>query len=239
MSEIYLHSVDKPVMPVITDVTASSTSITITWNQNTSSDVIRYELRYNFTIRECEIRSDNIEVGMINGSLRNYTLENSTETPVEEDSDYTIFLSAINFDGASDSSITEVSTQGSGESDLLLCHTKIDIMHTFLAPSGAPQNLSKFLTDDTIIGIEWEPVECRHRNGEVIGYNVTYYPSLRTELQISTEQFVPEPGHIFTATGLLFDEEYTFDVQAIGQQYGAGPSATTELRTSPLQGINL
>lgn len=119
-SEIYLNVVDLPAMPVITNVTASSTSITVTWDQNISSDVIWYELQYNFTIRECEIRSNNVEIGIIDGSLRNYTLENSTATPVEEDSAYTIFLSAINFDGTSGTSITEISTQGSSEFNLLI-----------------------------------------------------------------------------------------------------------------------
>ena len=103
-------------MPNITYVTATSTTITITWDQNTSSDIIWYELQYNFTIRGCEIQSDNYIIdNMIEGSRRNYTLENSTATPVEENSAYTIFLSAINCDGKSDTGITEASTQESSE----------------------------------------------------------------------------------------------------------------------------
>ena len=107
-------------MPNITNVTATSTSITITWNQNTSSDVNWYKLRYNFTIRGCEIQFDDCTIDiMIDGSHRNYTLENSTATPVEEDSAYSIFLSAINFDGASNTNTIEESTQGSSELNLL------------------------------------------------------------------------------------------------------------------------
>ena len=118
---LVLIIVDVPAMPNITNVMASSTSITITWDQNTSSDVIWYELQYNFTVRGCEIQeSDNYyTINMINGSHRNYTLENSTATPVEEYSAYTIFLSANNFDGASDTSIMEASTQQSSEFNLL------------------------------------------------------------------------------------------------------------------------
>ena len=115
----FIIVVDLPAMPNITNVMASSTSITITWDQNTTSDVIWYELRYNFTIRGCEIQSDNYTIDMIEGSRRNYTLENSTTTPVEEYSAYTIFLSANNYDGASDTSIMEVSTQQSSEFNLL------------------------------------------------------------------------------------------------------------------------
>ena len=102
-------------MPVITHVSAGSKSIIITWDQDLSSEVQWYELQYNFTIRECEIRSGNVEVGMIDRFLRKYTLENSTETPIEEDSAYTVFLSAVNFDGTSDTNMSEISTQGASE----------------------------------------------------------------------------------------------------------------------------
>ena len=226
-------------MPNITNAIASSTSITITWDQNTTSDVIWYELRYNFTIsRGCENQSDNYTIDMIEGSRRNHTLENSTATPVEEDSVYTIFLSANNFDGASDTSILEASTQESSEFNLphIILLYYAHVMHTFLAPSGAPQNLRINFTDDTTIAIEWEPVECRHRNGEITGYTVTYYHE-REMNQMTL--MLPESEHTFTATGLLFNTMYTFEVAALSQQYGAGPSATAMATTLPVQGIDL
>ena len=100
-------------MPVITNVSANSTSITINWMQNLSSDVFWYELRYNFTINECY--SENNEwIDMIDGSLTSYTLRNSSETPVEEDSVYSIFLKAVNSDGRSKASTTQISTLGAG-----------------------------------------------------------------------------------------------------------------------------
>ena len=108
-------------------------------------------------------------------------------------------------------------------------------MHTFLASSGAPQNLRINFTDTTIT-IEWEPVECRHRNGEITGYNVTYYHG--TEMNRIT-LMLPESEHTFTATGLLFTTVYTFKVTALSQQYGAGPSATAMATTLPVRGIDL
>ena len=109
---------DLPVMPVITDVSANSTSIIINWNQNLSSDVFWYELRYNFTIKECYSENNTWSNewidNMINGSLTSYTLTNSSETPVEEDSAYSVFLTAVNSDGRSKASTTEISTLGAG-----------------------------------------------------------------------------------------------------------------------------
>ena len=78
-----------------------------------SSDVFWYELRYNFTIRECENYTGEGNK-MINSSFRSFTLENNSETPVEEDSVYSIFLIAMNSDGRSEASVPEISTQGDG-----------------------------------------------------------------------------------------------------------------------------
>lgn len=47
---------------------------------------------------------------------------------------------------------------------------------------------------------------------------------------------VPESDHTFMATGLIFNKTYMFEVLAISQQYGSGPSANTFQSTLPLQG---
>ena len=110
--------------------------------------------------------------------------------------------------------------------------------HTYtvsiLAPSRAPENLRVIFTDDTSIVIQWEPVECAHRNGEITGYNVTYYP--RTEMHNSMTLIVPESDRMFTATGLLFENEYIFEVQAFSRLYGSGSSANIAQSTQSIKG---
>jgi hypothetical protein len=106
--------------------------------------------------------------------------------------------------------------------------------YTFLAPSGTPQNLHIISIDDTTIAIEWEPVECRHWNGEITGYKVTYYHGAEMMTQM-----LPELDHTFTATGLLFSTMYTFEVVALSRQHEAGPSANATKNTSGLQGIRI
>ena len=110
--------VDLPATPTITDISPESSSITITWEQDLSSDVLWYEIQYNFTIRECLDNTWNAwniwNVTINNGSLRNYTLVNSTVTPVEEDSDYFIMLTAVNSDGKSEPTVIETSTSAAG-----------------------------------------------------------------------------------------------------------------------------
>ena len=104
-------------------------------------------------------------------------------------------------------------------------------LHIFLVPNGTPKNLRESFIDDTTIVIQWEPVECRHRNGEIIGYNVTYYSAM--EMLKSKVTNISDIS--FTARGLLFSTTYVFEVQAINS-YGSGPPATTTLQTLALQG---
>ena len=80
-----------------------------------SSALHWYELQYNFTIRACENYTGEGNK-VIN---RSFTLENTSETPVEEDSIYTdsiysILLIAVNLDGRSEASVPEISTQRDG-----------------------------------------------------------------------------------------------------------------------------
>ena len=107
--------VDLPAAPTIIDISSESSSITITWEQDLSSDVLWYEIQYNFTIRECPGNSRNVwNVTINDSSLRSYTLANSTDTPVEEDSDYFIMLTAVNSDGKSEPIVIETSTLAAG-----------------------------------------------------------------------------------------------------------------------------
>ena len=109
------YVVDLPATPTIIKISSESTSITITWEQDLSSDVLGYEIQYNFTIRECPGNSWNVwNVTISDSSLRNYTLVNSTDTPVEEDSDYFLMFSAVNSDGKSEPVTIETNTSTAG-----------------------------------------------------------------------------------------------------------------------------
>ena len=105
--------VDLPAVPLIKNVSAGSTYITITWEKDLSSSLLWYELQYNFTIKECA-NSTGKGNEVINGSLSSYSLRNSSKTPVEADSIYNILLIAVNSDGKSEASVPEISTLGNG-----------------------------------------------------------------------------------------------------------------------------
>ena len=106
------------------------------------------------------------------------------------------------------------------------------VRYLFLVPTGEPENLRGISIDDRTIVIQWEPVECSHRNGETTGYSVTYYPA--GKMQKSMTRNISHNN--FTARGLVFSTTYVFEVQAFNR-YGSGPPANTTIQTLALQGI--
>jgi hypothetical protein len=75
--------------------TGMTTSILLTWEQPQGL-VDSYILDYEFSIKECSGREAPVRATIEDDSLRIYTIENSTNTPVEEDSMYSITLRAVN-----------------------------------------------------------------------------------------------------------------------------------------------
>ena len=87
-------------------ISPDSTFINVTWTKKDNDIVHSYELQYNYSIRECRSKSDVINVSINSGNniTNSYTLYN-----VEEDSDFTISLVAINPAGRSEAA-TKVTT---------------------------------------------------------------------------------------------------------------------------------
>ena len=81
------------VAPVLMDVTATSTTIALSWTQSGSS-VDSYTVSYTYTIRRCGSGPVSGSEEIRNGNSRSFTL-----TDLEEDSDYTITLTAISAAG--------------------------------------------------------------------------------------------------------------------------------------------
>ena len=82
--------------------TTSATSITLTWQQPEGADAVEgYEIYYHYTIEECQLegirrRFPSVIISVDDSTLRRYTLINSASTPVEEDSEFQIALTAVN-----------------------------------------------------------------------------------------------------------------------------------------------
>ena len=106
------------------------------------------------------------------------------------------------------------------------------------APSGVPMSIRSTSKSSTSISITWDRVACRQRNGEIDGYNVTYYPRGDKSDNITvTVHGVTGRNRTFLASGLQPLTNYTFEVQAFNR-YGYGPAANSTFQTSVSEGTS-
>lgn len=116
MSSVCLNfTVGPPLPPVITETSFESTSISISWQDDDTVD--HYEIQYNFTVRECANDMD-MQITSIGPQMimaNSYVLLNGTETRVEEDSNYSISLTAVNSIGKSQATIITNMTLEAGK----------------------------------------------------------------------------------------------------------------------------
>ena len=107
-----------PPPTILTISSTTPTSITLTWEQSEASAgaVDSYLLYYEYTVNQCSGDEGDfppVIATIADGSLREYTIENSADTPVEEDSDYsTITLRAVNVVDTSEPSNSVMATTG-------------------------------------------------------------------------------------------------------------------------------
>ena len=96
------------VVPVLMDATATSTTIALSWTQSGSS-VDSYTVSYNYTIRRCGSDPESGSEEISDGNARSFTW-----TDLEEDSDYTITLTAISLTGQLTSNQISTTTNTAG-----------------------------------------------------------------------------------------------------------------------------
>ena len=112
------------------------TSITLTWEQPEGAGAVdRYEIIYDRTIDECGggIGSfPTVTVVLDDGSLRSYTLTNTSSTPVEEDSMYFITLRAVNDVTRSDTTMAFPSPVITADAGLLIDSQWVMHVHIML-----------------------------------------------------------------------------------------------------------
>ena len=211
------------VAPVLMDATATSTTIELSWTQSGSS-VDSYTLSYTYTIRRCGSGPVSRSEGISNGNARSFTL-----TVVEEDSDYSITLTAIS--AARQLTSNQISTTTDTAGIFMhaneTVHARSDAIYTYaLAPSGSPESVSFDAITLTSITVMWTEVPCSDRNGEITAYTVEYN---------STIPFTTTMKNVDTVTtlmgGLLPRTSYTFTVRAEGASHSTSAATFTSTPT--------
>ena len=90
-----------------------ATSIGLTWDQPLGADAVNgFEITYTYVVNECSstLPFPPVTVTLNTGSLRGYTITNSSLSPVEEDSVFTISVTAVNSVTESNPSNTATTT---------------------------------------------------------------------------------------------------------------------------------
>ena len=91
---------------------------------------------------------------------------------LEEDSNYTIVVTLFNGSSAFSSNIS-ATTQMAGKTKCLnSCQSMIEGSCS-VAPTAPPTPVNTTATPTTIT-VQWAPVDCVHRNGDITGYSVQY-----------------------------------------------------------------
>ena len=106
---ILIFTVGRPSQITNLSSVAISNSINISWSFDKRDVIFGYKLQYRYTIRECRSSSDLMNV-TFDSTANSYILEN-----LEEDSNFSISLFAINPAGRSEPACLNTTTLQSGK----------------------------------------------------------------------------------------------------------------------------
>ena len=96
-----------------------------------------------------------------------------TISGLEEDSRYTITVTATNIGGSVMSDIlTEMTPEAGERLPLQLCNEICGLISP--APSEPPSSVTVSSDNPSTIIVEWGSVPCIHQNGDITGYSVRY-----------------------------------------------------------------
>ena len=83
------------------------------------------------------------------------------------------------------------------------------------APSAAPSSVGLSVNNLTSITVLWEPVDCRHQNGEITGYSVRYGEEGSSDRDRTVKMVSGDSsGGMTTISGLTKETAYTVEVAA-------------------------
>ena len=95
---------------------------------------------------------------------------------------------------------------------------------THTAPSAPPTSVSVYALNRTAITVQWGPVDCIHRNGDITGYSVRHGEVGSAEGERTVDEMVSGDfsGGMYTISGLSPATPYTVE-EAAETSAGPGP----------------
>ena len=168
-----------PPNQIFVTTLADATNIALSWT-SAGSEGVSYEVVWQRnTSLECpNIDKDNVTI--TDGST-SYDI-----VGLEEDSTYSITVTALNAAGSSSVTATVITLEAgerASEREGGMERERESHMpsnyHTYCvsvppAPSAAPTSVRVSEVTSSLISVHWEMVPCVHRNGDITGYSVQY-----------------------------------------------------------------
>ena len=106
-----------------------------------------------------------------------------------------------------------------------------------VVPVGAPLVFRNSSTNFTNVTVQWSPVECSQRNGEIDGYKLTYHPTENSK-DIKSILILGSANRAFTIVGLQPRINYTLILSATNSNFTSfGPSVEITVATSVPNGM--
>ena len=113
--------------------------------------------------------------------------------------------------------------------EAVLFYSAIEVLFSFIAPSGPPVIAMSPTVSSRSITVNWNEIPCIQRNGRIIRYEVEFGPSEKgTTSMISSKSF--------TANGLIPFTNYTFQVHGVNS-VGSGPYSDLIIITTSEEGM--
>ena len=188
---------------------SSTTSVRISLTMADDLTATDYTISYSNTYCPTDTYDD---ITDISPSETMYTL-----TGLEEGTNYSITVTvALSGGGTGEDSLTATTMTAGKSTEYPISFSLLysdPLTHT--APSAPPSSVRVYALNSTAISVQWGPVDCVHRNGDITGYTVQYKVVGSAEgertVKMASEDF---SGGIYTISGLSAATEYTVEVAA-------------------------
>ena len=107
-------------------------------------------------------------------------------TGLDEGSTYNITVTVTNVAGSNSSSPVIATTVEEGKTDVFTQNDNCNVP-SFPAPSAPPEDIS-VISSTFSMTVQWKPVPCIHRNGNITGYSIRYHKQGRQEKKNISEE---------------------------------------------------
>ena len=205
-----LFSYPVPGQPTLNAGSTTATSISISWSVPSGFVVTSFLVQWQRNTAIGCPDEDQDSTTIMDGSLTTYDI-----TGLEEDSEYSVTVTASNTVGSSAvSNIITGMTLEAGEGLTLLI---LYISHWSIspAPTAPPSNVNVTSVTSTSITVQWGMVPCIHQNGDITGYSVRYGVMGTSEGDKEVKMVSGDSrGGMTTITGLEAGTVYEYEVEA-------------------------